>query len=550
MLFAPMSVTRKTAWVVYPHRNETLPLELEIQDGRIYSIREAKPENCQTYVLPGFVDAHVHIESSLLMPSQFARLAVLHGTVGTISDPHEIANVCGMEGMEFMLENAARVPFHFFFGAPSCVPATAFETAGAVLDSHDVAALLRRDDIWYLAEMMNYPGVLHHDPEVMAKLQAAKNVGKPIDGHAPGLRGEDAARYIAAGPSTDHECFELDEALGKIAHGMNIQIREGSAARNFDALHPLLKLHPEMVMFCSDDMHPDTLLKGHINVLVKRALALGYDLYAVLRAASTHVVKHYRLPVGQLELHDSADFIEVDNLHDFNILETWISGTCVARNGVSLLPSVFSPAVNQYRTTEPQARDLELHPNGLANLRFIEARDGQLITGVGREAITQPEQIWEAQADADLLKIAVYNRYAAAKPAVAVIRGLGLRKGAIASTVAHDSHNLVVAGSSDAEMLACVNALNASKGGLAACFGSEVRTVPLAVAGLMSDRDAWEVAQAYIDLDAWVKTHSGTGLRAPFMTLSFMALLVIPSLKLSDKGLFDGDTFQFTRPFY
>ena len=523
------------------------PLELEIVEGRIAARRPVAPETCHTYLLPGFVDAHVHIESSLLVPSEFARMAVLHGTVGTISDPHEIANVCGLQGVEFMLNNAARVPFHFFFGAPSCVPATIFETAGAALHADEVDRLLSRSDIWYLAEMMNYPGVLNNDPEVMAKIAAAQRHGKPADGHAPGLRGAEAMRYAAAGLSTDHECFTLEEALDKVAAGMHIQIREGSAARNFEALHPLLALHPEKVMFCSDDKHPDSLLEGHINLLVKRALQLGYDLFDVLNAASANVVRHYKLPVGLLNTGDWADLIEIDHPESFKVLRTFVRGQIVAEHGKSLLQRVPIEPVNQFEASTVRAEQLQLPVKGETQ-HVIVANDGQLITGhLSMQAPQTPH--FEANPKADLLKIAVINRYRKADPALAIIKGLGLEQGALASTVAHDSHNLIVAGCDDASMLCCIDALMEAKGGLAASDGKRTLVLPLPVGGLMSDGEAWEVAAEYIKLDQFVKTELGSRLRAPFMTLSFMALLVIPNLKLSDLGLFNGERFQF-RPVY
>ncbi len=523
------------------------PLEIDIVEGRIAARRVVPPETCHTYLLPGFVDAHVHIESSLLVPSEFARMAVLHGTVGTISDPHEIANVCGLQGVEFMLNNAAQVPFHFFFGAPSCVPATTFETAGAALHASDVDQLLRRDDIWYLAEMMNYPGVLSKDPEVMAKIAAAKQHGKPADGHAPGLRGDEAKRYAAAGLSTDHECFTLEEALDKVAAGMHIQIREGSAARNFEALHPLLGIHPEKVMFCSDDKHPDSLLEGHINLLVKRALNWGYNLFDVLNAASTNIVQHYQLPVGLLNIGDWADMIEIDHPEKFNVLRTIVRGQIVSEHGKSLIQRIRIEPVNRFEANPIRAEHLQLPVTG-STQHVIVAHDGQLITE--HQSIQSPQTMYfEANTTDDLLKLAVINRYHKAEPALAILKGLGLKRGALASTVAHDSHNLIVSGCDDESMLLCINALMENKGGLAASDGQQTLVLPLPVAGLMSDAEAWHVAAEYIQLDQFAKSSLGSHLRAPFMTLSFMALLVIPHLKLSDLGLFNGDQFRF-RPVY
>jgi len=530
--------------------NTTFPCEVIVGNGKIVSIEPCNKDLCSTYILPGFIDAHVHIESSLLVPSEFARMAVLHGMVGTVSDPHEIANVLGIKGVEYMLEDAAQVPFHFFFGAPSCVPATQFETAGATLDVDAVNKLLLRSDIWYLAEMMNYPGVIHRDPDVMAKIALAHQYHKPVDGHAPGLRGNDMKLYVSAGIVTDHECFTLDEAIEKINAGMIIQIREGSAARNFEALHPLLKLYPNKVMFCSDDKHPDSLMEGHINLLVIRALALNYDLYDVLRAASLHARDHYKLPVGMLQVGDPADFIEIDNPQSFNILRTWIRGECVAENGKSNINSVHPRIINHFIEREIDTTEIEITATEQSFLHAIEAFEGQLITGSFKFPYgKKPGEKITSFPKEDVLKIVVVNRYENKPPAVAFIKNLGLKTGAFASTVAHDSHNIIAAGCDDESILKAIQLLMESNGGLAAVNELENCVLPLPVAGLMSNLDAWKIADDYIQIDQFVKEKLGSPLRAPFMTLSFMALLVIPELKLSDKGLFDGKNFRFCNPF-
>lgn len=522
------------------------PRKITIKEGIVTQIEPAKEEDCEVFIMPGFIDAHVHIESSLLIPSEFARIAVIHGTVGTISDPHEIANVMGIFGVEYMLSNASKVPFHFFFGAPSCVPATSFETAGDEINLAGVDYLLSREDIWYLAEVMNFPGVLANDAELMGKIASAKKHGKPVDGHAPGLRGKDVEKYANAGITTDHECFTLEEALDKLQAGMNIQIREGSAAKNFEALHPILKSHPERTMFCSDDKHPDSLLEGHINLLVKRALNKGYDLFDVLRAASWNIKNHYNLPVGMLQIGDSADFIKVNNLENFSILETYISGKCVAREGKTLIHSANAHAENRFKSREVKQSEFRIEAQN-KQLKVIEALEGQLITNT----VLHHPQLDDlgnciSNVDDDILKIAVINRYKEAEPAVAFIKNIGIKQGAIASSVAHDSHNIVVVGCTDEEMTFAANLLMKSKGGLCAVNKKEYHVLALPVAGLMSTDDGFEIAEHYIALDEYVKSKLGSHLKAPFMTLSFMALLVIPSLKLSDKGLFDGDNFKFT----
>ncbi len=522
------------------------PAEVTVVNGVISGIRETDNAPAQ-YLMPGFTDAHIHIESSMLVPTAFARMAVVHGSVATVSDPHEIANVCGMEGVQYMIDNSKRSPFKFFFGAPSCVPATGFETAGATLDADAVEELLRNPEIRYLSEMMNYPGVLNKDARVMAKIAAAKKAGKPVDGHAPGLRGEVAAAYAAAGISTDHECFTLEEALDKVKAGMNILIREGSAAKNYEALCDLLKLHPDRVMFCSDDKHPDELILHHINGLVKRSLAKGYDLYDVLRAASVHPVLHYGLPVGLLRTGDPADMIVVNDLQQFDVLQTYIDGVLVAESGKSLISSVKAEVINNFiaRTRTPEEFRFRASAAG-PTLRVIDAIEGQLVTNMSELPGKVADGNIVSDTEKDILKIVVINRYEEkATPAIAFIRNFGLKKGALASTVAHDCHNIIAVGADDDSICAAVNALVGCKGGIAVARDSNTTEhIPLPIAGLMCAEDGHTIAVAYTKLNGTC-AELGSRLHAPFMTLSFMALLVIPALKLSDLGLFDGSKFEF-----
>lgn len=520
---------------------------LTVTNGRINSSTILGKENkALPYVLPGFVDAHVHIESSMLTPSQFARMAVVHGTVATVSDPHEIGNVLGLSGVEYMIKDSQRTPFKFCFGAPSCVPATIFETAGASIDLKDIRTLLGMREVGYLAEMMNYPGVLNEDPDIMAKLALAKAFNKPIDGHAPGLRGEAAKKYVDAGISTDHECFTYEEAYEKLSYGMDILIREGSAAKNFDALIPLIAEYPTRIMFCSDDKHPDSLEEGHINSLVKRALGLGYDLFDILQAACLNPVLHYRLLVGLLRDGDPADFIVVDNLTDFTILQTYLNGELVAEHGKSLLPDLRSEHVNNFNCTAKVPADFVCEaPEGSVSLRIIEALDGQLITPALWEEVQTQNGTIESDISRDILKITVVNRYKNAPVAVAFVRNFGLKEGAIASTVGHDSHNIIAVGCDDASICKAVNTVIAMRGGIAAVGTEETHQLALPIAGLMTDVDGYAISKEYTLLDQFVKSELKSTLTSPFMTLSFMALLVIPSLKLSDKGLFDGDQFSF-----
>ena len=520
------------------------PASIAIENGRIISIEESD-RSPDLFILPGFIDAHVHVESSMLVPSEFARLAVTHGTVATISDPHEIANVLGVPGVEFMIENGSRVPFHFFFGAPSCVPATIFETAGATIDADQVRELLSRPEILYLSEMMDFPGVLNGSPEVMKKIAHAKASGKPIDGHAPGLRGKEAEAYAAAGISTDHECFTAEEAIDKLKAGMKILIREGSAAKNFDALHQLLHDHADRMMFCSDDKHPDSLVEGHIDRLCARAVAAGIDVFKVLQAACLNPIDHYKLPVGRLRTGDPADLIVVKDLKEFKVERTYIEGELVAENGRSLIERIEVGTPNNFDRSRITSEDLIIRGQN-DQVMAIEAFDGQLITGKRSMHAIMRDGILIPDIDQDLLKIAVVNRYAEAPPAIGWITNFNLEKGAIASSVAHDSHNIVAVGTNDQDLANAINAVIEERGGISLSDGDRKMILPLPVAGIMSNGDAYEVAKAYAEMDQAAKD-LGSTLAAPYMTLSFMALLVIPHLKMSDKGLFDGDRFTLVK---
>ena len=520
--------------------------EVSISDKNIYTLTrldEIAPPSAP-FILPGFIDSHVHIESSMLVPSEFAKLAVVHGTVATISDPHEIANVCGMAGVEFMIENGKTISFKFHFGAPSCVPATIFETAGASLSSDDVAELLQKDEIKYLSEMMNFPGVLSGDEEVMKKIAAAKKYNKPVDGHAPGLRGAEAQKYIGAGISTDHECFTSAEALDKLQYGMKILIREGSAAKNFDALIDLLKDHPDKMMFCSDDKHPDSLAEGHINVLCKRSVAKGIDVFKVLQAACINPVLHYNMNVGLLREGDPADLILVKDLINFEVLQTYVNGKLVAENGESFIAGGTSGRINQFDCCEKTPDNFSIPYNGEKKILVIEALEGQLITNKLPIVPVVSEGTIVSDLSSDILKIVVVNRYKTAPIAKAFVKNFGLKQGAIASTVAHDSHNIIAVGVDDESICKAVNLVIAEQGGISSVSSRREMVLGLPIAGLMSNEDGYKVAASYTAIDKMVKEELGSTLAAPFMTLSFMALLVIPHIKLSDLGLFDGDEFR------
>ncbi len=514
-----------------------------VENGKISKIEE-QPVGNMRFIMPGFVDAHVHIESSMLVPSEFARLATCHGTVATVSDPHEIANVLGAEGIRYMIENGKKVPFKFFFGAPSCVPSTAFETAGCVLDAPAVEQLLASDDIHYLSEVMNYPGVINSDSDLMAKIKAAQKYGKPIDGHAPAVTGDALQKYVGAGITTDHECYDIAGALEKINLGMKILIREGSAAQNFDDLIPLLASHPDKIMFCSDDKHPDELAKNHIDHLVKRAIEKGYDVMDVLKAASLNAVKHYKLNVGLLQPGDDADFIVVDELRNPEARQTYIKGELVAENGRSNIHYTETETPNCFKAHFIHSEDLFVSDKG-KRIKVIECVDNQLIT---KNLTVEPKVengALVSDVERDILKIVVVNRYQPTRPAVAFIKGFGLKRGALASSVAHDSHNIVAVGATDSDILHAVNLLIEHGGGVTAYCNTQMVVVPLPVAGLMSNEDGFEVAEAYENANA-LAHHLGSTLYAPFMTLAFMALLVIPELKISDQGLFDVKQFGIT----
>ena len=523
--------------------NRTIyPATIHFENGIIEKIEKTALAPDQ-YILPGFIDAHVHVESSMLVPSEFGRLAVVHGTVGTISDPHEIGNVLGVAGVEYMIENGKQINFKFHFGAPSCVPATIFETAGAEINADDVEYLLKKPEINYLAEMMNWPGVLFNDETVFAKIAKAKALGKPIDGHAPGVKGEQAHTYAAAGISTDHECFTIEEAQDKLDCGMKILIREGSAAKNFEVLIPLLEDHFESIMFCSDDKHPDNLVEGHINLLVKRALAKGHDLYKILQAACINPVKHYNMNVGLLQKKDNADFIIIDDLENFNVQQTWINGQLVAKKGKSNIQKVENQIVNNFDCHAKTADQFKVAITG-NKVQVMEALDGQLISNLLTFDSSLINNSNQTNVSEDLLKITVVNRYKEAAPAVGFIKNIGLKKGAIASSVGHDSHNIIAVGVDDESITKAVNLIIAARGGVSAVGDNQEKLLELPVAGIMSEKDGYKVAKAYSVIDAFAKS-LGSSLNSPFMTLSFMALLVIPKAKMSDLGFFDGESFKY-----
>jgi adenine deaminase len=517
--------------------------EVVVQNKVIIEIRKTDVEET-VFILPGFIDSHVHIESSMLIPSQFAKMAIRHGTVAVVSDPHEIGNVLGIDGVEFMIDDGKNALLKFYFGAPSCVPATGFETSGSIIGIDDIEKLLSRKDIYFLSEMMNYPGVLMNNKDVLEKILISQKFNKPIDGHAPGLMGESLLKYISAGISTDHESYSEQEAIDKITNGMKVLIRDGSAAKNFSALHKLIELYPDSIMFCTDDFHPDDLQKGHINNFVKRSIALGYDLFSVLQIASLNPIAHYKLDVGKLQVGDPADFIVVDSLTDFNILNTFINGKTVYDGNSVLLENSDIVKINKFNCISLKLSDLEV-PALSFKINVIEAFDGDLITKkiVTNAKIENGHIV--SDTENDILKIVVYNRYfPEKKPALGFIKNFGLKKGAIVSSIAHDSHNIIAVGTNDNDLLTGINLIIESKGGIASVENDNIDLLPLEIGGLMTAENCDLVAEKYTAINKKV-ADLGSSLRAPFMTLSFMALLVIPEFKIGDMGLFDGNKFDF-----
>lgn len=522
------------------HKRSIYPAIISVTNRTIESIEKTNFSE-ELYIIPGLIDSHIHIESSMITPGAFAIEAVRHGTVAVVSDPHEIANVLGVEGVKFMINDAKKVPLKFYFGAPSCVPSTAFESNGAVIDYKAVQKLLENPEIKYLSEMMNFPGVINCDKEVHRKLNSAKELGRPIDGHAPGLKGEMLKKYIESGIVTDHECSTLEEAEEKISLGMKILIREGSAARNLNSLKQLFKSHPESVMLCSDDLHPEMLIERHLEKLIAALLTDGYNLFDLIRSVTINPSEHYNLNAGLLRMGDKADFILVDNLEKMNVIETWIDGKKVFKDGKVNFQYLPGKAINNFSCNPLKIGDIRIKRRG-EFVRVIEASDGELLT---KELIYQAGKFEyvEINSDIDILKIVVKDRYNDSPPATGFIKGFGLRKGAFASSVAHDSHNIISVGTNDSDIVKAINEIVKIKGGLAVSCGGEIKSLQLNIGGIMSTRSCNYVANDYVKLNELVKSF-GCKMNAPFMTLSFMALLVIPDLKIGDRGLFDVTKFK------
>lgn len=534
-------------------RREIYDGELIVTDGRISSIRQCSlPDSMEPwpYLMPGFIDSHVHIESSMMLPAEFARVASEHGTIGAIADPHEIANVMGVEGVDVMIHLGRQAQFNFLFGAPSCVPSIGcnVETSGATIGSQEIAALMQRDDIAFLAEMMNFMGVLHGDSEVMAKLAAARAAGKPIDGHAPGLSLEGRRLYAQAGVSTDHECTTLEEGRDCIRAGMKVIIREGSAAKDYNQLHPLIDEYPDQVMLCTDDCHADDLVRGHINVIAARALLDGHDFWNVLQVACCNPQRHYGVNWGLLQEGDPATFIVVNNIGPYLAIQSTIirgvevysydqsfGSISIRRQTIADLNSY----PNHFCATLITPEDIRLDIRRGDTKHIIRATDKSLYTGhevveVTGDPMKDSHYPWH-----EVQKVVVYNRYTpSARPVIGLVRGFGIRHGAIASSVAHDSHNIVAIGSDDELIVHAINRIITMRGGQVVITSDEMIEMALPIAGLMSPLDGHEVAyRCRLLCDMAVLT--GCTLKAPFITMAFLCLPVIPELKITDRCLWD-----------
>ncbi|WP_296892704.1 adenine deaminase [uncultured Methanobrevibacter sp.] len=562
-----------TAFILDVVTDSIYPARIAIEDGIFkqvtpVTINEETSVDVPGIMLPGFIDSHIHIESCMITPAQFAKIAVRHGTTSVVCDPHEIANVLGIDGIEAMIENAKKVPFNFYFAAPSCVPATPFETSGATLDSSAIEYLLKKDEVVALAEMMNFPGVISGDEEVLRKLELARKYEKPIDGHAPLLSGKDLDKYLEQGISTDHECTNVVEAIEKKIKGMRIMVRDGSSAKNMEGLFNMDEgkkmvenserfsliyrdvfekklFSPVFDFIVSDDKHPDELVKGHLNLSIKKAISLGIDPFKAISMVTINPAYHYALDAGIIVEGARADFIVVDSLHDLNVLKTYVGGECVFDGKNVLFDAPEMKSHNSINASKKTAADFDMHYDGdECEVNVIECFDGNLLTRKATAKLSVEDGIVQSDTSQDVLKIAVVERYGGNTVANAFIKGFGLKKGAMASSVAHDSHNIIVVGCDSEAMARAVNRVIDDGGGISVVCDDFTDSLPLPIAGLMSNEDAFDVAGKWGEL--YEKTVDwGCTLKFPFMTMAFMALLVLPSIKISDKGLFDGDSFEF-----
>ena len=549
---APADLVIRNARVVNVRTLEIETLDLAIAEGRIaglggyegHTVLDAQG----AYAAPGLIDPHIHVESSMLSPAQFARAVVPKGTAAVIWDPHEFANVLGVAGVEYVLRAADGLPLDLLVMLPSCVPATHLETSGVQLTAADLAPFFGRPHVLGLGEVMNYPGVVAGDPGYLAKIRAAG--GRPIDGHAPGLSGRALCAYIAAGPNSEHESVRLEEAMEKLRRGMLVLAREGTVAENLAALIPLVRRADAWeVAMCSDDRHPlDLWHEGHLDHHLRKAVSLGVDPLIALRAVTYTPARHYGLTDrGELVPGQRADVVLFEDLQAFHAVRVFKDGREVARDGQLLVdPPEFPPPTRASVHLPADFRPDFTVPAESTRVRAIEIVPGQIITQQVIAEAPRSDGALAADPAGDLLKLAVIDRHSGQGGfAVGFLRGLGLRRGAIASTIAHDSHNVVVAGTNDADMRAAVAEIARIEGGqVVAAGGTVLAALPLPIAGLVSDRPLEEVAAGAARVRAAVR-ELGASLPDPFMSLAFLALPVIPELRLTDRGLVDVAAFRF-----
>ncbi len=517
---------------------EIYSAEIGFENGLISCVKPVDG-NFNTLILPGFIDSHIHIESSMLCPSRFAEAVIPHGTTSVIADPHEIANVMGVNGINYMFEDASTVPLKMFLTAPSCVPATKFETSGGIITSKDIDALLKRPEFVGLGEVMNFPGVIGQDPDVIEKLEVAHAHKKPIDGHAPMLSGTELCSYVAAGISTDHESTTPSEAFEKRRLGMKIMMREGSSAKNLKAL---AAVGGDFIV--SDDKDPEDLVEGHVDKMLLKAIEYGIDPVKALKMVTLNPAEHYSLNNGNLVPGKAADMVIVDDIEKLNVKKVYIDGKLVSNNGTLNFEVNPLKLQSTFKSSPKKPDDFNLYSDSPKTVRVIEIIEDQLITHKTTAHLNIQNGNLMADIENDVLKIAVVERYGNNRMTNGFIKGFNLKNGAIASSVAHDSHNIIVIGTNSTDMTKAVNSVITNNGGLSVVSNGKVTDLKLPLAGLMSDRTAKEVAKDLTILKQLVRD-LGSNLSSPFMTMSFLALLVIPNLKISDKGLFDVEKFEF-----
>ncbi len=524
------------------YTDEIYPGEIEIEKGVIQSIREVS-SFFNEIIVPGFIDSHIHIESSKLTPSRFAEIALKHGTTSVVADPHEIANVMGLEGIEYMLNDARNSPLKFNFAAPSCVPTTEYETAGATIDSNVIDDLLRKDEFVSLGEVMDYNGVIEGKEDLIAKIESAKKHKKPIDGHAPLVTGEDLQKYVKYGIDTDHECTSKREAAEKRRMGVKIMIREGSESHMLEEL-----LHSDADFIVSDDICAEDLIDGHIDKLLRKAVSLGMDAFEALKLVTINPAKHYNLNVGSITPGKQADLVFIDNLEDFNVKRVIVDGNTIYKKQKLLYRANPMPVKTTLKITPKTAEDFDVKAQDenhkSATVNVINVEDNTIISSHDTAKLSIDRNTVIPSVFEDILKISVIERYGGNTIANGFVHGFNIKNGAIASSVSHDSHNIIAVGTNSQYIAEATNKIIENKGGLVAMSNKEMIDLPLPIAGLMSDKSANVVSKVSSSLNELVSS-MGCTLSSPYTTLSFLALPVVPSIKITNKGLFDVDANKF-----